>query len=112
LQLANHNGIEVADLHTNATTDAGIGVNEVGLFPFASNGVHGTVAGANRTAGAAIGQNFIPDQRAANFGRAALLANVSFVLIAEEPQRAFNRIGRTLSQTAQAVSFDLSAQHF
>ena len=45
--------------------------------------------------------DLILDQRAADFGRAAFLVNVGFVFIAEEAQRADDRVGRALAQAAQ-----------
>ena len=95
-------GIKVAHLHADAAADADIRIDDMGLAAFAGDGIDRAVAGADGAAGAELFQNFVADQGPANFGRAAFFVDMGFIFLAEVLERADDRVGSALTQTAQA----------
>lgn len=95
---------------TNTALDADVLVDHVGKFPFSTNGANRAVPRADSTACAGTILDFVLNQAAADFGRAAFLVDVSFVFIHKMHKRGNNRIWRALSKTAEAVASNLLTQ--
>src|SRR5512138_891187 len=74
--LMNHYGIKVTHLHTDATADTFIRVDDMPMAALPTDSLGGAVAGANHTTGAGIRDNFIRDQALTNLSRAAFLVNM------------------------------------
>ncbi len=81
-------GVEIADLHANTAADACIRVDAMRLPAFAADGAYRAISGAHSATGASLCQNFVTDQAAADFCRAAFFVNVGFVFLTEVFQGA------------------------
>src|SRR5665811_391257 len=75
--------VELADLAAGVALDTGCHVDDVRLLLVAGDAVRRALLGAQSATGAGLGVDVVGDQRFALAGRAALLVDVRFVLLAE-----------------------------
>src|SRR5215207_9425335 len=100
----NSNGVEVTNLHADATFDAGILVNMMDLTTFAADRINRAVARTDCTARTDRFLDLHPNQGAANFRRAAFFVNMCFIFMAEVFERTKHRRRRTLTQSTKTVA--------
>src|ERR1035438_5485090 len=99
-------GIVLADLTAHVTAGAEVLIHFVLLVRTIRDRSHGAGLRAQGTTDAVV-RHAIADQGRAAAGRTTLLVQVGFVLLAKIAERGGNRVGRGLTQTAEAPTADV-----
>ncbi len=102
----NFNSIKITHLLANSAANTNVGVYVVRLASFTADGSDRAVASADGTTSTIFLVDFIGNERAAYFCRAAFLINMGFEFLAEMLQDGDDRNRSALPETAKRGSHD------